>query len=91
MSKSQNRSNPAQEVLISSDSHVIEPAELLKQRVAQAFRDRAPLFKHQALGGGFQAHPGGADPNSTDQRDGNRRLERRGALPDLFAPHFRDG
>ena len=53
----------ATEVLISSDSHVIEPADLLKQRVPHAMRDRAPLFKHQALGGGFQGHPGGADPN----------------------------
>ena len=63
MSTASNGSPKANEILISSDSHVIEPAELLKQRVATAFRDRAPLFKHQALGGGFQGHPGGGDPN----------------------------
>ena len=54
---------PTEELLFSSDSHVMEPPDLLVSRVPQAFRDRAPRFPEQRVGSGFQAHPGGSDPN----------------------------
>ncbi len=49
-------------VLFSSDSHVIEPQEAVQSRVAKAFQDRAPRFPELKTGEGFQTHPGGSDP-----------------------------
>jgi len=51
------------EIIISADSHVMEPPDLWKTRVAPAFRDSAPLFPPHKVGEGFQAHAGGWDPN----------------------------
>src|SRR5262249_8172703 len=51
------------EVLISSDSHVMEPPNTLKERVAPAWRDQAPVFPVLKVGESFQTHPGGSDPN----------------------------
>jgi hypothetical protein len=51
------------EVLISSDSHVIEPAGLWQKQLPKAFQDRAPDF------GGQRPNdtPGGAqDKNKSD-------------------------
>jgi hypothetical protein len=39
------------EVLISSDSHVIEPEGLWKKQLPKAFQDRAPGFGGHAVGG----------------------------------------
>ncbi len=50
------------EILISADSHVIEPANILKERVPAALRDSAPEFPKLKVGEGFQSHPGGSDP-----------------------------
>jgi len=50
------------EVLISADSHVIEPSEILKERVPKEFRDAAPLFPKLKVGESFQDHPGGSIP-----------------------------
>jgi hypothetical protein len=50
------------EVLISSDSHVMEPSEILVERVDQRFRDQAPRFPKLKVGESFQTHPGGSDP-----------------------------
>lgn len=55
-------SSPGDTLLISSDSHVIEPSDLWLTRLPQAFRDRVPRFPKAA--GPFQAHPGGWDPNA---------------------------
>ena len=52
------------EVLFSSDSHVMEPADTIVSRVPQAMRDRAPRFPELKVGEGFQTHPGGSDPNA---------------------------
>ena len=52
-----------EEILISADSHVIEPPETLKERVPKEFRDAAPLFPKLKVGESFQEHPGGSDPH----------------------------
>jgi predicted TIM-barrel fold metal-dependent hydrolase len=52
-----------EETLISADSHVIEPSDLLKERVPKAFREAAPQFPKLKVGEGFQSQPGGNDPN----------------------------
>lgn len=54
---------PVDEVLISSDSHVMEPADLLVTRGPPAYRDRAPRFPELKVGESFQTHPGGQDPH----------------------------
>jgi predicted TIM-barrel fold metal-dependent hydrolase len=52
----------AGQILISADSHVIEPHDILKQRVPPAFRDAAPELPRLKVGEGFQSHPGGSNP-----------------------------
>ena len=52
------------ELLFSSDSHVMEPEDSVASRVPTAFRDQAPRYPKRELGDGFQAHPGGSDPNA---------------------------
>ncbi|HXG53068.1 MAG TPA: amidohydrolase family protein [candidate division Zixibacteria bacterium] len=51
-------------VIISSDSHVMEPVDLWKKGVPERYRDAAPLFPPHKVGEGFQHHPGGWDPNA---------------------------
>ena len=51
------------DLLFSSDSHVMEPSETLVTRVPKGFRDRAPRFPELKVGTGFQTHPGGSNPN----------------------------
>ncbi|HZU07964.1 MAG TPA: amidohydrolase family protein [Chloroflexota bacterium] len=51
------------EVIISADSHVMEPHDLWVKRLPAAFREQAPRFPEPKLGEGFQAHPGGHDPH----------------------------
>ena len=54
----------SEELLISADSHVMEPPDLWATRVPPAFRDQAPLFPPHKVGEGFQKHPGGQDPHA---------------------------
>jgi predicted TIM-barrel fold metal-dependent hydrolase len=51
------------ELLISADSHVIEPSEMLKDRVPKAFREAAPELPKLKVGESFQSHPGGSNPH----------------------------
>lgn len=51
------------EILISADSHVMEPPDLWATRVPAPFRDQAPRFPEHKVGEGFQKHPGGQDPH----------------------------
>lgn len=51
------------ELIISADSHTMEPPDLWVTRVPAAFRDRAPRFPPHKVGEGFQHHPGGHDPH----------------------------
>ncbi len=50
------------DLLFSSDSHVMEPSETLVTRVPKTLRDRAPHFPELKVGEGFQTHPGGSNP-----------------------------
>ena len=52
------------EVIISSDSHVMEPHDLWEKRVPEPLRATAPRFKPLPVGEGFQKHPGGQDPHA---------------------------
>ncbi len=52
------------ELLLSSDSHVIEDPQLWKKRLPPSFQDRAPVFPELKVGGAFQAQPGGHDPKA---------------------------
>jgi predicted TIM-barrel fold metal-dependent hydrolase len=52
------------EILISADSHVMEPHDLWSKPLAGRFGDAAPSFPPPQVGVGFQAHPGGQDPNA---------------------------
>lgn len=51
-----------QEIIISADSHVMEPPDLWAKGVPAPFRDKAPRFPEHKVGEGFQKHPGGHDP-----------------------------
>ena len=51
----------AAELLISADSHVIEPNDLWAERLPSSYRDRAP---HWPKGSITHAHPGGTDPRA---------------------------
>ncbi|MBI4523089.1 MAG: amidohydrolase [Deltaproteobacteria bacterium] len=52
----------SQEIIISSDSHVMEPPDLWVNGVPARFRDGAPRFPEHKVGEGFQKHAGGHDP-----------------------------
>lgn len=49
-------------LIISADSHVMEPADLWTRQMPAALRDVAPTFKPLPKGPGFDNHPGGTDP-----------------------------
>ena len=50
------------EILISADSHVMEPHNLWSKALSPRFGDRAPSFPPPQVGQGAQAHAGGWDP-----------------------------
>src|SRR5205085_569321 len=52
------------ELLVSADSHVMEPVDLWKTRVPEKYREAAPLFPPHKLGEGFQQRQGGHDPHA---------------------------
>ena len=52
------------DVLVSADSHVMEPVDLWKKGVPENYREAAPLFPPHKLGEGFQQREGGWDPNA---------------------------
>jgi predicted TIM-barrel fold metal-dependent hydrolase len=51
-------------LIISSDSHVMEPVDLWKKGVPEKYREDAPLFPPHQVGEGFQQHAGGWDPHA---------------------------
>src|SRR4051812_24643007 len=51
-------------VIISADSHVMEPVDLWKKGVPEQHREAAPLFPPHKLGEGFQQRAGGGDPHA---------------------------
>ena len=58
-----DRPGDNQEIMISADSHVMEPPDLWVKRVPSRFQEVAPRFPEHKLGVGFQARPGGRDPH----------------------------
>ena len=56
------RNGKTSEVIISADSHVIEPHDLWERRLPHALQGDAPRFQAPRVGEGFQHHPGGQDP-----------------------------
>jgi predicted TIM-barrel fold metal-dependent hydrolase len=56
--------NASSELLISSDSHVIEDPDLWVQRLPAAFRDRAPRYEYRKQKQSSEPYPGGADPRA---------------------------
>jgi predicted TIM-barrel fold metal-dependent hydrolase len=53
-----------EDLIISADSHVMEPHDLWEKSLSGRFGDQAPRFKKLEVGEGFQAHPGGSDPHA---------------------------
>jgi predicted TIM-barrel fold metal-dependent hydrolase len=51
----------SKEILISADSHIMEPADLWETRLPTSLKDRAPNFPARRAAG---AKPGGHDPNA---------------------------
>jgi predicted TIM-barrel fold metal-dependent hydrolase len=83
-----NGNNAGFEVLISSDSHVMEPSNTLKERVAPLFRDQAPVFPELKVGESFQTHPGGSDPNCRVKEMETDGLSAEVLYPTYLLPHF---
>jgi predicted TIM-barrel fold metal-dependent hydrolase len=52
------------ELIVSADSHVMEPVDLWKKGVPERYREAAPVFPPHKLGEGFQQRAGGGDPNA---------------------------
>ena len=52
------------QLLVSADSHVMEPVDLWRKRVPEKYREAAPLFPPHKLGEGFQQREGGHDPDA---------------------------
>ncbi len=88
MPKTTLESSTNDEVLISADSHVIEPANILKERVAPAFRESAPLFPQLKVGESFQAHPGGSDPSHRVKEMETDGVSAEVLYPTYLLPHF---
>lgn len=83
MSKAINGDGAANEVIISPNSHVMEPSDLLVTRVAKPYRDRAPRFPQLKVGESFQTHPGGQDPNCRI-----KEMETDGLSTEVFYPTY---
>ena len=83
-----NGNNAGFEVLISSDSHVMEPPNTVKERVAPSFREQAPLFPQLKVGESFQTHPGGSDPTCRIKEMETDGLSAEVLYPTNLLPHF---
>jgi len=88
MSKATNGNGTGSEILISSDSHVMEPSDLLATRVPPSYRDRAPRFPQLNVGESFQTHPGGQDPNCRIKEMETDGLSAEVLYPTYLLPHF---
>jgi predicted TIM-barrel fold metal-dependent hydrolase len=51
-------------VIVSADSHVMEPVDLWKKGVPEKYREVAPVYPPHKLGEGFQQREGGWDPHA---------------------------
>ena len=76
------------EILVSSDSHVMEPSMTLKDRIGPAFRDHAPEFPKLNVGESFQMQPGGSDPNCRIKEMETDGLSAEVRYPTYLLPHL---
>ncbi len=76
------------EILISADSHVMEPPNILRERVPPAYRDNAPVFPQLKVGQSFHAHPGGSDPNERLKEMEVDGVSAEVLYPTHLLPHF---
>jgi len=83
-----NGDNAGFEVIISSDSHVMEPSEILVERVPKGFKDQAPRFPQLKLGESFQTHPGGSDPTHRITEMETDGVSAEILYPTYLLPHF---
>jgi predicted TIM-barrel fold metal-dependent hydrolase len=83
-----NGDNTGFEVLISSDSHVMEPSEILAERAPSAFKDQVPRFPKLKVGESFQTHPGGSDPTHRIKEMETDGLSAEVLYPTYLLPHF---
>ena len=88
MANASNGHDAGFEVLISSDSHVMEPPDILVDRVDARFRDQAPRFPQLKVGESFQTHPGGSDPNCRIKEMEIDGLSAEVLYPTYLLPHF---
>lgn len=88
MSNTTSGNGTDNEILISSDSHVMEPPDILIERVDAAFRDRAPRFPQLKVGESFQTHPGGSDPNCRIKEMETDGVSAEVLYPTYLLPHF---
>lgn len=88
MSRTKVQSSTNRDILISADSHVMEPANTLKERVAPAFRDSAPVFPQLKVGESFQTHPGGSNPNERIKEMQVDGVSAEVLYPTYLLPHF---
>ncbi len=86
-----NGDNAGFEVIISSDSHVMEPSEILVERVPKGFKDQAPRFPQLKLGESFQTHPGGSDPTHRITEMETDGVSAEILYPDVSSAALRDG
>ena len=83
-----NGTLPGCEVIISSDSHVIEPSETLVERAPAGFRDQVPRFPKLEVGTSFQTQPGGSDPSKRITEMETDGVSAEVLFPTYLLPHF---
>ena len=83
-----NGSNAGFEVIISSDSHVMEPSEILVERAPSNFKDQVPRFPKLQVGWSFQTHPGGSDPTHRITEMETDGVSAEVLYPTYLLPHF---
>lgn len=76
------------EVIISSDSHVMEPSDTLAERCPGAFRDQVPRFPKLEVGTSFQTQPGGSDPDKRITEMETDGVSAEVLFPTYLLPHF---
>ena len=64
MTASSGQAHGIDGVIVSADSHVMEPVDLWKKCVPEKYREAAPVFPPHKLGEGFQKQAGGWEPNA---------------------------
>lgn len=76
------------EILISSDSHVMEPPDILAERAPAGFKDKVPRFPKLEVGTSFQTHPGGSDPSARVKEMETDGVSAEVLFPTHLLPHF---